>query len=162
MLKVLMRNIMVGDTLPEITLPVYMDKTIQNLKITELFPETPYILLGHPGAFTILSTKSQIPDYMSSKLPIPVVLWSVNDPFLIRRYAQKYEITLPIICDFNGELTRTFDLGLPEEEYFSFCCRRTLCIVKNSKILSVSSELNVQYTKATKPEMANHLISVLI
>jgi peroxiredoxin len=162
MLKVLLRNIMVGDKLPELTLPIYFNNSLQHLNLPTLFDEKPYIMLGHPGAFTIISTNEQIPEYISEQSEVPVVLWSVNDPFVIKSYSQKYKIPFPVICDFNGELTRSLDLGLNEEDYFSYCCRRTLCIVKQGIVLAVSSELNVQYTKATKPKMAAHLLSLII
>ena len=152
---------MVGDKFPEITLPVYHQEKIQIIPIKALSQGQPCLFIGHPGAFTAISTTKQIPDYIKANLQVPIVLWSVNDPFVIRKYAQKHKIPFSIISDYNGELTRLLDLGLPEENFFSFCCQRTLCLVKDSFVFGVSRELNVEYTKSTQPDMAKHLLKVI-
>jgi peroxiredoxin len=161
MIKFLLRRIMVGDKFPDITLPIYHQDKIQITQLKALTQGQPHLFIGHPGAFTVLTTTKQIPDYIEANIQVPIVLWSVNDPFVIRKYAQKYKIPFSIICDYNGELTRLLELGLSEENFFSFCCIRTLCLVKDSVVFGVSTELNVEYTKSTKPEMAKHLLKVI-
>ena len=153
---------MVGDRLPDITLPLVISNKISQVNLIDLTRGKSILFIGHPGAFTYYSTKEQFPDYKASGITQEIIIWSVNDPFVIRRYMEKYQIDYPMLCDFNGVLTRTFELGLPEEEYFSFCCRRAICLIKDSLILGVSLENNVQYTKSTNPTMAKHLSQVIL
>lgn len=153
---------MVGDKFPDIVLPVFHQDKIQPMPIKVFSQGSPCIFIGHPGAFTLQTTNKQIPEFQDSGIQVPIVLWSVNDPFVIRKYAQKYKIPYSILCDFDGELTRSLDLGLSEELYFSFCCKRTLCVVQDSVVLGVNAEQDVGYTDNTKPDMAKHLIKVIL
>lgn len=161
MIRQLIRKIMVGDYIPNINLPLVTQGKATPVNLEEFFRDKTAILVGHPGAFTRYTTQEQIPDYIKANFPHQVYLWSVNDPFVLKKYAEKYNIEFPMFGDFNGELARNFEVTLPEEEYLSLCCKRTVIIVKNSRILGVSSELTVHYTKATKPDKVNHLLNVI-
>ena len=165
MLKVIARGIMVGDPIPDISLPlvslISSSISIKTINLQELTRGKSTLLIGHPGAFTNFSTNEQIPDYRSASLPYQILFWSVNDPYVVKRYIEKYQIEFPMLCDFNGVLTRTLELGLPEDNFFAFCCRRAICMVDNAVVLGVSLEQTVQYTQATKPSMAQHLSQVI-
>lgn len=152
---------MVGDKVPSLFLPVVDRSGIKTVNIEDVFKDRTTLLIGHPGAFTHISTHEQIPDYDKYDTKHQIVLWSVNDPYVLRRYRDKYNIRFPMISDFNGTLTRTFELGLPEELYFTYISKRVICLMKDTLILGVSSEENVKYTKATKPSMAQHLSEVV-
>lgn len=161
MIRTIVRNIMVGDIIPNIVLPIIETSSVQTVNLLDITKDKTTLLIGHPGAFTNFTTKEMIPDYEEAGFPYQVIFFSVNDPFVMKKYAEKYKIKFPMLCDFNGVLTRTFEIGLPEDEYFSFCSKRILCVIKNTVILGVGLENSVQYTKITKPSAAKHLLQVI-
>lgn len=152
---------MVGDRIPKIILPVVTSQSTIPVNLADYLQGKTTLLIGHPGAFTSITTNFQIPDYREAKIPHQTIFWSVNDPFVIRKYIEKHKIEFPMLSDYNGELTRTLEVGLPEEEYFSFICRRVICLLKDDLILGVSLETDVMYTNLTSPQMAKHLSKVV-
>lgn len=154
---------MVGDCLPSLSLPVLHSKASVLSDLNAFFSSRRAILIGHPGAFTHYSTSQMFPEYIafSKENKIEVFAFSVNDEYVLRAYMSKCNITIPMISDFAGELTRHFNLELPAEEFFSHCCRRTVILLENSVILGVSSELSVQYTEKTAPATISELFSSL-
>lgn len=153
------RYLMVGDKLPNITLPYITSSGLEMTSVGSLFSSKKSLVIGHPGAFTKFSTNSQVPDFQKALPELTekfdqVLCLSVNDPFELGHWKQKYGIQLNMLCDFKGDLTRVLELGLPDTEFFSFCCKRTLIIIKDTKVLGVSAENSVQYTEKTTPEAA--------
>ena len=83
-----------------------------------------------------------LPDYikLSEELNRKVFAFSVNDRFVLEKYKKKYGLDIPMISDFNGELTRFLGLELDSKAYFSYCCRRALILVDESVVVGVSLE----------------------
>ena len=163
------RCIMIGERIPDLTLPVTRCKPELHTEPTSLialFTGQRTLVIAHPGAFTHNSTMRMLPDY-SEKLPdlkkagvSQVFAFSVNDKFVQEAYTKKYQFGLDTICDWSGELTHSLELGLPAELYFSYITRRAIFLVdETGTILGIRAEENVQYTRQTAPVSALSMIS---
>ena len=64
-----MRNIMVGDRIPKIVLPLVTSQSTIPVNLADYLQGKTTLLIGHPGAFTSITTNFQIPDYREAKIP---------------------------------------------------------------------------------------------
>jgi len=76
------------------------------------------ILAFFPGAFTSVCTKEMcmFRDSMSrlSTLKAQVVGISVNDPFSSKAFAEKNMLSFPLLCDYNREIIKLYDVELKD------------------------------------------------
>jgi len=106
-------KIKVGDKAPDFTLPD-TDKKPKSLKE---FSGKKIVLAFFPGAFTSTCTKEmcEFRDSMSrlADLNAQVIGISVNDPFSNKAFSEKNRLPFPILSDYKREVTRTYELELP-------------------------------------------------
>jgi peroxiredoxin len=172
--SILKRNILVGDRLPNFTLPIVHlqpnDSLLEvKLPIDSLFTGKKSLLIGHPGAYTKFSTDSMIPDYLNSTSSFQslginqLVFLSCNDSYVISAYVKKYRFLAPMICDFNSELSAYLRVSLPADKYFSRISRRFVSYIdEEGTVLGVTGEDNVQYTELTKPLAVTNLLKKIL
>lgn len=172
--SILKRHILVGDKLPNFTLPIVHlqpnDSLLEvKLPIDSLFTGKRSLLIGHPGAYTKFSTDSMIPDYLNSMNSFSslginqLVFLSCNDSYVISAYIKKYRFSAPMICDFNSELSTYLRVCLPADKYFSRISRRFVSYIdEEGTVLGVTGEDNVQYTEFTKPLAVTNLLKKIL
>jgi glutaredoxin-dependent peroxiredoxin len=102
----------IGDPAPDFTL---YDADKKERKLSEfLFRGKKTILAFFPGAFTNVCTQElcAFRDMFSDleKMNAQLVAISVDAPWPQKAYAEKYGFKFPLLCDFNREVTRRYDL----------------------------------------------------
>ncbi len=106
-------KIKVGDKAPDFTL-YDTDKKPRSLKE---FLGKKIVLAFFVGAFTSTCTKEmcEFRDYMAQLIDLnaQVIGISVNDPFSNKAFSEKNRLPFPILSDYNREVTRTYELELP-------------------------------------------------
>ena len=106
-------KIKVGDKAPDFTLPD-TEKKPRSLKE---FAGKKIVLAFFVGAFTSTCTKEmcEFRDSMARLIDLntQVIGISVNDPFTNKAFCEKNRLPFPILSDYKREVTRTYELELP-------------------------------------------------
>jgi peroxiredoxin len=106
-------KIKIGDEAPDFTLPD-VDKKPKSIKE---FLGKKIVLAFFVGAFTSTCTKEmcEFRDSMARLIDLnaQVIGISVNDPFTNKAFSEKNRLPFPILSDYNREVTRTYELELP-------------------------------------------------
>jgi glutaredoxin-dependent peroxiredoxin len=109
----MLTKIKVGDKAPDFTLPD-TDKKPRTLKE---FWGKKIVLAFFVGAFTSTCTKEmcEFRDSMARLIDLnaQVIGVSVNDPFSNKAFSEKNRLPFPILSDYKREVTRTYELELP-------------------------------------------------
>ena len=104
----------VGETAPNFTLP---DTDLKPRTLRE-FQGQKVVLAFFVGAFTNVCTKEMCAfrDSMARLIDLKaqVIGISVNDPFSNKAFAEKNELTFPILSDVNREVIRAYNLESPD------------------------------------------------
>jgi peroxiredoxin len=104
----------VGETAPNFTLP---DTDLKTRSLRE-FQGQKVVLAFFVGAFTNVCTKEMCAfrDSMARLIDLKaqVIGISVNDPFSNRAFAEKNELTFPILSDVNREVIKAYNLESPD------------------------------------------------
>jgi len=104
----------VGEMAPDFTLS---DTDLKQHSLGE-FQGQKVVLAFFVGAFTNVCTKEMCAfrDSMARLIDLKaqVVGVSVNDPFSNRGFAEKNQLTFPILSDVNREVVRTYNLEFPD------------------------------------------------
>jgi len=103
-----------GEAAPNFTLP---DTDLKARSLRE-FQGQKVVLAFFVGAFTNVCTKEMCAfrDSMARliNLKAQVIGISVNDPFSNRAFAEKNELTFPILSDVNREVVKAYNLESPD------------------------------------------------
>ena len=106
-------KIKVGDRAPDFTLP---DVNLKPRSLKE-YSGRKIVLAFFVGAFTSTCTKEmcEFRDSMAQLIDLNarVIGISVNDPFSNKAFSEKNRLPFPILSDYNREVTRTYELELP-------------------------------------------------
>jgi len=104
----------VGDKAPDFTAT---DFNLKPRKLSEFLGQK-LVLAFFPGAFTSVCTKEMCTfrDSLSrlSTLKAQIVGISVNDPFSSKAFAEKNMLSFPLLCDYNREIIRLYDVELKD------------------------------------------------
>jgi len=106
-------KIKVGDKAADFTLP----DTDRKLRSLKEFSGKKIVLAFFVGAFTATCTKEmcEFRDSMARLVDLnaQVIGISVNDPFSNKAFSEKNRLPFPILSDYKREVTRTYELELP-------------------------------------------------
>ena len=106
-------KIKIGDEASDFTLPD-VDKKPRSLKE---FLGKKIVLAFFVGAFTSTCTKEmcEFRDSMARLIDLnaQVIGISVNDPFTNKAFSEKNRLPFPILSDYKREVTRTYEVELP-------------------------------------------------
>jgi len=106
-------QIKVGDKAPNFTLP---DVDLKPRSLKEFMGQKT-VLAFFVGAFTSTCTKEmcEFRDSMARLIDLKtqVIGISVNDPFSNKAFAEKNRLPFPILSDYKREVTRTYEIELP-------------------------------------------------
>ncbi len=104
----------VGETVPDFTLT---DTELKKRSLNE-FRGQKVVLAFFVGAFTNVCTKEMCAfrDSMSRLIDLKaqVIGISVNDPFSNKAFAERNQLTFPILSDVNREIIRAYNLEAPD------------------------------------------------
>jgi peroxiredoxin len=77
----------------------------------------------------------------------------VNDPFVIKEFAEELKAPFPFISDGSGKLTKEIGAGLDlSSQALGFRSRRFIALVEGGEIKQVFDEEGPQYTEITEVE----------
>ncbi|POO00903.1 Peroxiredoxin-2B [Trema orientale] len=139
-----MAPIAVGDVLPDGTVG-YFDQNgdLQNLSVHSLAAGKKVILFGVPGAFTPTCSLKHVPgfierqDELKAKGVDEILLLSVNDPFVMKAWAQSYPDNkhVKFLADGAGKYTHALGLELDlSEKGLGIRSRRFSLLVDDLKV----------------------------
>ncbi len=111
-----MAAVKVGDKAPGFEL---LDTDLNKRSLDEFLSKgRPVILLFFPGAFTSVCTKElcTFRDRMAEleKANAEVLAISVDSPFALKAFKEKYNLNFTLLSDFNKEVIRKYGVVLPE------------------------------------------------
>ena len=111
-----MSRLNVGDKAPDFTL---LDTDLNQKSLRDFLAEgKPVVLLFFPGAFTSVCTKElcTFRDRMAEleKANATVVAISVDSPFSLKEFKNKYNLNFTLLSDFNKEVIKMYDVVLPD------------------------------------------------
>ncbi len=108
------RTPQVGEKAPDFTIP----DTDMKLRSLKEFQGQKVVLAFFVGAFTSVCTKEMCAfrDSMARLIGLKaqVIGISVNDPFSNKAFAEKNQLTFPILCDVNREVIKLYNLEAPD------------------------------------------------
>ncbi len=111
-----MSRLEVGEKAPEFTL---LDTDLKSRSLKDFLAEgKPVVILFFPGAFTSVCTRElcTFRDRMAEleKANATVVAISVDTPFSLKEFKNKYNLNFTLLSDFNKEAIKAYDVVLPE------------------------------------------------
>lgn len=111
-----MSRLNVGDVAPDFKL---LDTDLNQRSLQDFLSEgKPVVLLFFPGAFTSVCTKElcTFRDRMAEleKANATVVAISVDSPFSLKEFKNKYNLNFTLLSDFNKEAIKAYDVVLPD------------------------------------------------
>lgn len=111
-------TIHVGDPIPEVTLKHIRDG-VETLDTQALFDGRRVVLFAVPGAFTPTCSARHLPGFVERfdafrKRGIDVYCMAVNDPFVMKAWADSQQVPdgLLMLSDGNGDFTRALGLAM--------------------------------------------------
>jgi peroxiredoxin len=109
-----------GDKAPDFTLPSLnpLSPDVSNVSLSSYKDQKDVLLLFFPQAFTGVCTKemctmSEGLDFFND-LNVQVLGISVDGTFVQKAFAEKYNIKVPLLSDYNREVTPKFGVLRPE------------------------------------------------
>ena len=146
-------SIKVGDKLPSASISVvkYNGEKFDSeiIKSDIYFANKTAVLVGYPGAFTPTCQNQHIPgfiehaDQIKAEYVDEIIAMSVNDPFVIKAFAEKLGGGKHInyIADGHCELTNALGLGIDRSVWLGGVrTKRFSMIVKNNEIIKINNE----------------------
>lgn len=114
-----MAPIKVGDTIPDCTLNYMDDEGMQTLSIHKAAAGKKVVIFAVPGAFTPTCSLKHVPSFIENGAALKakgvsaIYCVSVNDPFVMKQWADTYEKNTDIILFLaDGSAVFTKALGL--------------------------------------------------
>lgn len=111
-------TIKVGDRIPSVTLKYLGKEGMAEIKTDDLFEGKTVALFAVPGAFTPTCSAKHLPSFtgnaeaLKAKGVDQIVCLSVNDPFVMKAWADKNECGDAVFMLPDGNATLTKALGL--------------------------------------------------
>lgn len=144
----------VGDRIPSVTLKHLTDNGMQEVTTDEIFKGKKVVLFSVPGAFTPTCSAKHLPgfvqqaDTLKAKGVQEIVCLAVNDPFVMRAWAEKNgaEGKVLMLPDGNATLTEALGLTMDGSGYgLGKRGQRFAMIVDDGKVTDVAVEQPGQF-----------------
>lgn len=150
-------SIKVGDKVPSVKIKHLTAEGMQEMDTGELFAGKKVIMLGVPGAFTPSCSNIHLPGYVSkadelkAKGVDAIVCMAVNDPFVMKVWAEQQNVAgkVTMVPDGNGAFTKALGLDLDGSGAgLGHRCKRFSLVaedgvVKSLEVENVPSEVGV-------------------
>ncbi|CAN6441616.1 unnamed protein product [Victoria cruziana] len=151
-----MAPIAVGDALPDGNVSYFdADDNLKEATVHSLAAGKKVILFGVPGAFTPTCSLKHVPGFMdhaeelTSKGIDEILLVSVNDPFVMKAWAQTYPQNKHVVFLADGSAAYTRALGLEldlSEKGLGIRSRRFALLVDDLKVILANIEEGGAFT----------------
>ncbi|MGK9236393.1 peroxiredoxin [Inquilinus limosus] len=111
-------TIKVGDRIPSVTLKYLGKEGMAEIKTDDLFKGKTVALFAVPGAFTPTCSAKHLPSFtgnaeaLKAKGVDQIVCLAVNDPFVMKAWADRNEVGETVFMLPDGNATLTKELGL--------------------------------------------------
>ncbi|EXC03780.1 hypothetical protein L484_001936 [Morus notabilis] len=162
-----MAPIAVGDSLPEGTVS-YFDANgdLQSVSVHSLAAGKKVVLFGVPGAFTPTCSLKHVPGFIEraeefkSKGVDELLCISVNDPFVMKAWAQSYPDNKHVKFLADGSAKYTHSLGLEldlSEKGLGTRSRRFALLVDDLKVKAANVESGGEFTVSSAEDILKAL-----
>ncbi|AWK85507.1 peroxiredoxin [Azospirillum thermophilum] len=111
-------TIQVGDTIPSVTLKHLTDNGMQDITTDSIFKGKTVVLFSVPGAYTPTCSAKHLPGFVQNAEALKakgvdtIVCLAVNDPFVMRAWGEKNNVSDKVQMLPDGNATFTSALGL--------------------------------------------------
>lgn len=158
-----LRSLRVGNPIPDLRLTLV---TVQEGKYhiqrdvpaLQFFEGKKSVLVGFPGAFTPTCTATHLPGYVQlhssfQAKQTQVVALAVNDPFVLKEFAEELKADFVFIADGSGVFTKAIDAGVDlSANELGYRTRRFSAVIHNGKFVEVNDERGPKLTEISKAE----------
>ena len=144
-------TIAVGDTFPQVTLKKRGTEGLEDLHTKDVIDGNKVVMFGIPGAYTGTCTNTHLPSYLAKMDELKakgvdhVVCLSVNDPFVMKAWADQYDPEGKVVMfpDGNGELTKALGLEMDGSGAgLGTRCKRCSLVIENGIVKNIEIEPN--------------------
>lgn len=131
-----------GTPAPDFVLKTKTQDGLEEVKLSEQYAKGKTVLLFFPFAFTgvcqkeLCSVSAGLADY--SGLGAQVFGISVDSPFSQEAFAKAHGITVPLLSDFNKEVSGAYDVLYGDLLGFSGVAKRSAFVVDESGVITFS------------------------
>lgn len=143
--------IKINDTLPNCALKTVFNDHVADIQTNDFFDNKTTVVFAVPGAFTPTCSSTHLPSYanhiqaLQDKGVDQVVCLSVNDPFVMKAWAQSQNVQDKIImlADGNAQFTKACGLDFDGSAHgLSIRSRRYVMVVVNNVVKVLDLEEN--------------------
>jgi peroxiredoxin len=134
----------VGTQAPDFSLKTKSSDGLHDVKLSDNFGKKNTILLFFPLAFTsvctdeMCSVSNSINDYKALNAEVYGI--SVDSPFSQEAFAKSANITVPLLSDFNKEVSKAYDVLFADLLGFKGVSKRSAFVInKEGKIIYAES-----------------------
>ncbi|KAL4319391.1 hypothetical protein GQ457_18G012120 [Hibiscus cannabinus] len=162
-----MAPIAVGDVLPDGTLACFdAEDKLQQVSVHSLAAGKKVIIFGVPGAFTPTCSLKHVPGYiekageLKSKGVDEIICISVNDPFVMKAWAQTYPENKDVKFLADGSAKYTHALGLEldlSEKGLGTRSRRFALLVEDLKVKAANVEAAGEFNVSSADDILKAL-----
>lgn len=136
-------GITVGDQAPDFTLKSKSGDDMNDISLSDYRDEKNVVILFFPLAYTgvctdeMCSVSSGLADY--DALDAQVLGISVDSPFAQEAWAEKEGITIPLLSDFNKEVSAAYGSQFEDLIGFKSVAKRSAFVVDKSGVVRFAS-----------------------
>lgn len=163
MLRRLVRSLTVGQTIPQQKLVLLQGKEgsyqiERNVDSASVFANKKVVIVGFPGAFTPTCQFKHLPEYIQHQAVFvakgyTVIGLAVNDPFVMKEFAEDLSGSISYIADADGSFTKALEAGADfSEAALGYRTRRFSAVVENGEITQVNDENGGKMTDLSRAE----------
>jgi len=155
-------SIKAGDRIPEVALQRIGDG-VETIDTHALFDGKKVVLFAVPGAFTPTCSEKHLPGFVEAfekfrAKGVEVACLSVNDPFVMRAWAQDQHVPegLDMLADGNGEFTKALGLEMDASAFGMGTRAKRFAIYADDGVVK---QVNVEAPGEYRVSSAEHMLS---
>ena len=131
-----------GTKAPDFTLKSKQADGLADIKLSDNFGKKKTVLLFFPLAFTGVCTEEMcgVSKTLNEYKDLDATVYgiSVDSPFAQEGWAEKEEIIIPLLSDFNKEVSEAYDVLFPDLLGFKGVSKRSAFVVDKEGIIQFS------------------------
>lgn len=156
----------VGDVLPALSHKMVVNGSFEDRTTAQQWGQGRHVIFGLPGAFTPTCSAKHLPGYLAHAQDLnaagidSIACLSVNDPFVMRAWAQENGANeaLVMVADGNAAWTQALGLALDASaNAMGTRCRRFAMVVKDGVVEQIFIEAAGDFSVSS----ADHVLRAL-
>lgn len=162
-------TIQVGDRIPSVVIKKIIDTGLKDQNTDEIFNNKKVVLFGIPAAFSPTCSTRHMPGYLNKQnmfkaLGIDVVCMSVNDPFVMKAWAQfMHAEGIEMLADGNAVFTKALGLKYDGTSYgLGLRCKRFALYAVDGVVKHIAIEMPGAFKVSSADEMLKFISSYKI